>query len=67
MSPLKHRKPTTAGTVKCNTCEAQDNDYQVALTKMLKVFKESMNKSINGICENTNRVMQLRKQFKRTK
>lgn len=33
---------------------------------MLKVFKESMNKSINGICENTNSGMQLRKQFKKT-
>lgn len=58
MSPLKHRRPTTVGTVKCNIYEAQDKDYKTALTNTLKVFKETMNKSINGICENTNSGMQ---------
>lgn len=40
MSPLKYRRPTTVGTVKCNIYEAQDKDYKTALTNTLKVFKK---------------------------
>lgn len=33
MFPRKDSKPTTVGPVKCNTCEAQDKDYKIALQK----------------------------------
>ena len=36
MSPLKASNPTMVGSKKCNTAEAQDTDYKIALNEHVR-------------------------------
>lgn len=58
MPPPDSSDPTTVDPGKCNTAEAQDKYFKIAVMNMIKDHKEDMIKYINAICENTNSGMQ---------
>jgi hypothetical protein len=52
MIPSEHSSSATASAGYPNTIKAQENDLKSSLIKMLKAFKEEMDKSIKEIQEN---------------
>ena len=52
MTPSEHSYPTTACPGYSNTTKTQENDLKSNLIKMIKAFKEEINKSLKEIWEN---------------
>jgi hypothetical protein len=49
MTPSEYSYPTIASPGYPNTSESQGNDLKFSLIKMIEVFKEEMNKSLEEI------------------